>query len=46
MMPEPSRGWGDDPMKLYHDPELYPHHQYIAAYLWLKYGFGADAMIP
>jgi cobaltochelatase CobN len=45
IMPEPSRGWGDDPMKLYHDPTLYPHHQYIAAYLWLRYGFDADAMI-
>ncbi|CAN2049905.1 cobaltochelatase CobN [Candidatus Magnetomoraceae bacterium gMMP-13] len=45
IMPEPSRGWGDDPMKLYHDPMLYPHHQYIAAYLWLKHEFNADAMI-
>ncbi len=45
MMPEPSRGWGDDPMKLYHDTTLYPHHQYIAAYLWLQKIFTADAMI-
>ncbi|QTA90827.1 cobaltochelatase subunit CobN [Desulfonema magnum] len=45
ILPEPSRGWGDDPMKLYHDPTVYPHHQYIAAYLWLKYEFNADAMI-
>ncbi|OEU48245.1 MAG: hypothetical protein BA871_15315 [Desulfuromonadales bacterium C00003096] len=45
IMPEPARGWGDDPMKLYHDPTLYPHHQYIAAYLWLKHVFHADAMI-
>ncbi len=45
IMPEPARGWGDDPMKLYHDTTLYPHHQYIAAYLWLKHGFNADAMI-
>ncbi len=45
VMPEPSRGWGDEPMKLYHDPTLYPHHQYIAAYLWLKHVFKADAMI-
>ena len=45
IMPEPARGWGDDPMKLYHDTTLYPHHQYIAAYLWLKYGFNANAMI-
>ena len=45
IMPEPARGRGDDPMKLYHDTTLYPHHQYIAAYLWLKYGFNADAMV-
>ncbi|MBW1975888.1 MAG: cobaltochelatase subunit CobN [Deltaproteobacteria bacterium] len=45
IMPEPARGWGDDPMKLYHSPTLYPHHQYIAAYLWLKHDFKADAMI-
>jgi len=45
MLPEPSRGLTDDPMKLYHDPLLYPHHQYIAAYLWLKHGFQADAMV-
>jgi len=45
IMPEPARGRGDDPMKLYHDKTLYPHHQYIAAYLWLKHVFNADAMI-
>ena len=45
LMPEPARGWGDDPIKLYHDPILYPHHQYIAAYLWLDRVFHADAMI-
>lgn len=45
LLPEPARGMSDDPMKLYHDPVLYPHHQYIAAYLWLQYGFKADAMV-
>ncbi len=45
VMPEPARGWSDDPMKLYHDTTLYPHHQYLAAYLWLEKKFGADAMI-
>jgi cobaltochelatase CobN len=45
LLPEPSRGWGDDPMKLYHDTTLYPHHQYLAVYLWLNHGFQADAMI-
>ena len=45
LLPEPSRGWSDDPMKLYHDPTVYPHHQYIAAYLWVQHQFAADAMI-
>ncbi len=45
LMPEPPRGWSDDPMKLYHDTTLYPHHQYIAAYLWLSKVFRADAVI-
>ena len=45
LLPEPARGWTDDPMKLYHDATLYPHHQYIAAYLWLQEKFQADAMI-
>ncbi|MDR1165308.1 MAG: cobaltochelatase subunit CobN [Deltaproteobacteria bacterium] len=45
ILPQPARGDIDDPMKLYHDPVLYPHHQYIAVYLWLKNVFGMDAMI-
>ncbi len=45
LMPEPAKGWGDEPDKLYHDNALSPHHQYIAAYLWLQKRFRADAMI-
>ncbi len=45
LMPEPSRGYSDDPLKLYHSPTLYPHHQYTAAYLWIGRVFGADARI-
>ena len=45
LLPEPARGWSDDPLKMYHDTTLYPHHQYIAAYLWLKERFQADAMV-
>ena len=45
LLPEPARGWSDEPMKLYHDTTLYPHHQYIAAYLWLAKNFHADAMV-
>ncbi|MDR2388058.1 MAG: cobaltochelatase subunit CobN, partial [Deltaproteobacteria bacterium] len=45
MLPEPARGEVDDPLKLYHDQKFQPHHQYVAAYLWLKHGFKADAII-
>jgi len=45
ILPQPSRGWGDDPVKLYHNTQLWPHHQYTAFYLWLKQGFKADAIV-
>jgi cobaltochelatase CobN len=45
LLPQPTRGWGDDPMKLYHSTQLWPHHQYTAFYLWLKTEFQADAVI-
>ncbi len=45
LLPQPLRGWGDDPIKLYHDPNIYPHHQYTAFYLWLKNEFKADAIV-
>ena len=43
--PQPSRGWEQDSIKLYHDVTLAPHHQYIAFYLWLKKEFQADAVV-
>ena len=45
ILPEPMRGWLDDPHKLLHSKELPPHHQYLAVYLWLRRLFKADAMI-
>jgi len=45
LLPEPARGWSDDPMKLYHDPSIYPHHQYLAVYLWLAREFQTNAII-
>ncbi len=45
LLPQPSRGFGEDPEKLYHDPKIYPHHQYIAFYCWLKNEFKVDAII-
>ena len=45
LVPQPSRGWGDDAVKLYHSTQLWTHHQYTAFYLWLKQEFNADAII-
>ncbi len=45
LMPQPARGWSADPAKLYHSTALYPHHQYNAAYYWLREIFKADALI-
>jgi cobaltochelatase CobN len=45
LLPQPARGWGDDPEKLYHAKDLAPHHQYFAAYAWLRHEFKADAVV-
>ncbi len=45
LLPQPSRGWLENATILYHDKSVPPHHQYIAFYLWLKHGFGADAVV-
>ena len=50
LLPQPARGWGEDLTQLYHADDLAPHHQYAAAYLWLRApedggGFGADAVV-
>jgi cobaltochelatase CobN len=42
---QPPRGWGDDPVGLYHDPELAPTHHYLATYRWIDRGWGADAVV-
>lgn len=45
IVPQPSRGWHDDPVKLYHSTKLWPHHQYTAFYLWLRRGFQTHAIV-
>ncbi|HUR73654.1 MAG TPA: cobaltochelatase subunit CobN, partial [Sporichthya sp.] len=49
VMVQPPRGFGENPVAIYHDPDLPPSHHYLAAYHWLgsKSGgcFGADAMV-
>ncbi|HXA12690.1 MAG TPA: cobaltochelatase subunit CobN, partial [Mycobacterium sp.] len=45
LMVQPPRGFGDNPVAIYHDPDLPPSHHYLAAYHWLNAGFGADAIV-
>ncbi|GAA4744338.1 cobaltochelatase subunit CobN [Nocardioides endophyticus] len=42
---QPPRGFGENPVAIYHDPDLAPSHHYLAAYRWLAHGFGADAVV-
>lgn len=42
---QPPRGFGENPVAIYHDPDLAPSHHYIGAYRWLEHGFGADAVV-
>lgn len=50
VMIQPPRGFGENPIAIYHDPDMPPSHHYMAAYRWLETaaaenGFGADAII-
>ena len=47
---QPPRGFGENPVAVYHDPDLPPTHHYLAAYRWLESpeadgGFGAHAVV-
>lgn len=47
---QPPRGFGENPVAIYHDPDLAPTHHYLAAYRWLEApaaegGFGAHAVV-
>jgi cobaltochelatase CobN len=45
LMIQPPRGFGENPVAIYHDPDLPPSHHYLAAYRWLAEDFGADALV-
>lgn len=49
LMVQPPRGFGENPVAIYHDPDLPPSHHYLAAYHWLDHGFtdgfAADAIV-
>ncbi|MGI8800844.1 MAG: cobaltochelatase subunit CobN, partial [Solirubrobacteraceae bacterium] len=42
---QPPRGYGEDQVGIYHDPELPPTHHYLACYRWLDAVWGADAIV-
>jgi cobaltochelatase CobN len=42
---QPPRGFGEDPIAIYHSPELPPTHHYLAFYRWLELGWRADAVV-
>ncbi|TDD86563.1 cobaltochelatase subunit CobN [Actinomadura rubrisoli] len=42
---QPPRGFGENPVAIYHDPDLPPSHHYLAAYRWIADDFGADAVV-
>jgi cobaltochelatase CobN len=46
---QPPRGFGPDPIGIYHAPDLPPPHHYLAFYRWLTSpapgGWGADAVV-
>ncbi|BCJ55105.1 cobaltochelatase CobN [Actinoplanes sp. NBRC 14428] len=45
VMVQPPRGFGANPVAIYHDPDLPPSHHYLAAYRWLADDFGAHAIV-
>ena len=42
---QPPRGFGENPIAVYHDPALAPTHHYLGSYHWLRHIFRADAVI-
>ncbi len=49
LLVQPPRGFGANPVAIYHDPDLPPSHHYLAAYRWLDNSFSdsfhADAVV-
>jgi len=45
VMIQPPRGFGANPLAVYHSGELVPTHHYLGAYRWLRDEFGVDAIV-
>jgi cobaltochelatase CobN len=42
---QPPRGFGENPVAVYHSPDLPPTHHYLAFYRWLEEAWGAHAVV-
>jgi cobaltochelatase CobN len=42
---QPPRGFGENPVAVYHSPDLAPTHHYLAFYRWLSEEWGAHAVV-
>ena len=45
IMVQPPRGFGENPVAIYHDPDLPPSHHYLASYAWVGGRLGTDGDI-
>ncbi|MEA3328589.1 MAG: cobaltochelatase subunit CobN, partial [Candidatus Omnitrophota bacterium] len=45
ILPQPLPGYGNNQSQLIHGAKKAPPHSYVASYLWVRNGFGADAII-
>ena len=45
VMVQPPRGFGANPIAVYHSPDLPPTHHYLACYRWLERSWRADAVV-
>lgn len=45
LLVQPPRGFGENPIAIYHDPDLAPTHHYVATYRWIEQQFGAHAVV-
>lgn len=45
VMVQPPRGFGENPVGIYHDPDLPANHHYLGVYFWLREKFHADAIV-
>jgi cobaltochelatase CobN len=45
LLVQPPRGFGENPIAIYHDPDLPLTHHYLATYRWIEEEFGAHAIV-